>query len=179
MISYRGRKESRLSTRLEGLQLERLESRLLLSAPIIQSLEDSPDPVHENDLLTLTARNVVDPDGGAIVQVRFYRDFNANGTLEVGTDPLMGNGTQIGATNDWQLAQAANWAPGTYYYFAVAEDAAAESNQASPATTIGRVNARPIVTSLTGTPEPVGPGDTLTGRYLHCHGRERPGRLGR
>ena len=162
MISYRGRKESRLSTRLEGLQLERLESRLLLSAPIIQSLEDSPDPVHENDLLTLTARNVVDPDGGAIVQVRFYRDFNANGTLEVGTDPLMGNGTQIGATNDWQLAQAANWAPGTYYYFAVAEDAAAESNQASPATTIGRVNARPIVTSLTGTPEPVGPGDTLT-----------------
>ncbi len=162
MISHRGKKGSRLSTRVEGLLLERLESRLLLSAPIIQSLEDSPDPVHENDLLTLTARNVVDPDGGAIVQVRFYRDSNANGTLEVGTDPLMGNGTQIGATKDWELAQAANWAPGTYYYFAVAEDAAAESNQASPATTIGRVNERPIITSLTGTPEPVGPGDTLT-----------------
>lgn len=97
MISHRGKKGSRLSTRVEGLLLERLESRLLLSAPIIQSLEDSPDPVHENDLLTLTARNVVDPDGGAIVQVRFYRDSNANGTLEVGTDPLMGNGSvQIG-----------------------------------------------------------------------------------
>ncbi len=162
MISHRGKRDRLLSTRLEGLLLERLESRILLSAPIIQSLEDSPDPVHETDVLTLTARNVVDPDGGAIVQVRFYRDSNGNGTLQVGTDPLMGYGTQIGATHDWQLAQTASWSPGTYYYFAVAQDQLGESNQASPAATVGRVNDRPTITSLTGTPQPIGPGDTLT-----------------
>jgi len=74
---------------LPSLELERLENRLLLSAPVIQSLEDQPDPVHEGDMLTLTARQVADPDGGQIVEVRFYRSDDS--TFDAPPTGIQGN----------------------------------------------------------------------------------------
>ncbi|MCK4283703.1 MAG: hypothetical protein KAX44_05250, partial [Candidatus Brocadiae bacterium] len=64
------RGELPLGKKRPSLEVERLESRILLSAPVIQSLEDSPDPVNEGGTLTLTAHTVVDQDGaGQIVEV--------------------------------------------------------------------------------------------------------------
>lgn len=51
--------------------------------------------------MTLTASNVV--DDGSIARVEFYRDNNGNGTLEVGVDTLLGNGTRVGTTTSWTL----------------------------------------------------------------------------
>lgn len=54
--------------------------------------------------MTLTASNVLDDAGtNGIARVEFYRDNNGNGTLEVGTDTLLGNGTRVGTTNSWTL----------------------------------------------------------------------------
>ena len=54
----------------KSLSFERLEPRVLLAAPVITSLEDSPDqvPIYDaslpdNQQLVLTARGVSDPDG--------------------------------------------------------------------------------------------------------------------
>ncbi len=82
------------------LNLEGLEPRLLLSAPVIQSVEDQPDLIEQDDLLTLTARSVTDPDGGSIAGLSFYRSADAvfDGAP---TDPLIGAATQIGVTDEW------------------------------------------------------------------------------
>ncbi len=103
------------------LDLEQLESRLLLSVPVIQSVEDHPDPVEQDDLLALTARSVTDPDGGSITGVSFYH--SADDVFDgAPTDPVIGAAAQIGVTDDWEWSDAATWAPGDYYYFAQATD---------------------------------------------------------
>ncbi len=63
-------------------------------APTVDSLQASPDPVTRPNDITLTALGVDDPDGaGTVAAVEFYRDANGNGTLEVGTDVLLGTDT--------------------------------------------------------------------------------------
>ena len=75
--------------------------------------------------LTLTAAGIRVVSGGSnIAKVSFYRDANKNGTLEVGTDTLLGTDTD--GSNGWNLAVSipSNFKVGTYTYFAQAKDSA-------------------------------------------------------
>lgn len=132
---------------------------MLLSAPVIGKLVDSPDPVEQGNQITLRAEGVVDPDGSDIQEVTFYRSDDS--TFEPGTDPQVGTvNTPLPATTNYELQTAADWSSGLWYYFARATDADAEVS--SPQVTTGSVNAPPVVGSLTGSPEPIAPGDILT-----------------
>jgi hypothetical protein len=98
-----------VASRRMSLKLEQLEQRLLLAAPIIGALQDLPDPVHEGAALTLTALNVKDAiDGDAITSVTFYR--SVNGVFGDGDDVLLGAGSRIGFSDDWNWSGAAAWA---------------------------------------------------------------------
>lgn len=59
------------------------------SPPAIGSLTVSPGTVHQPGNITFTAANITDADGSA-VSVQFYRDVNRNGTIDLGTDQLLG-----------------------------------------------------------------------------------------
>ncbi len=109
--------------------------------PAIDSLTESLS----GDIVTLTANNVTDDAG--VTKVEFYLDANDNGTLEVGTDTFLGNGTQSGS--DWHLAvDTAGWADGTYTMLARAQDTdSAYSNVVSTDTVLE--NAPPEIGSLT------------------------------
>ncbi len=152
----RDRNRKHGKSRKVTLGVEQLESRLLLAAPVIQSLTDTPDPVNQGSNVVLTANNVIDPDGGNIVQVDFYR--SADSVFDPGTDTIVGSDTS--SAGGWSVQAPANWGAGLWYYFAEAEDSAGETSAA--AVTTGTVNALPTVGSLTGDPDAVSPGDTLT-----------------
>ena len=105
------------------------------SPPVIGSLTASPEPVALGSNLTLTASNVVDSDG-SVVGVKFYRDLNGNGSIDVGTDQLLGTGTQSGSTWTWTGATT-GFTLGTDTYLAVATDNSSASS--NTATTTGTV----------------------------------------
>ncbi|NLW51282.1 MAG: hypothetical protein GXY85_10670 [Candidatus Brocadiaceae bacterium] len=157
MISSGGRagRENRQDRRL-SLELEALESRIMLSNPVIAFLADTPDPVHQGGDLTLTAYNVIDGDGDPITGVQFYRSTDA--VLD-GGDTNLGAGVQVAAYN-WAWTGIADWNTGGWHYFAVATNDIMEAS--TPAMAVGTVNALPVVGSLSGSPEPVTLGDTLT-----------------
>ena len=82
-------------------------------------------PVTAGDPVVLTAGNVYDINpGGSIAQVAFYRDSNGNGTLEPGTDTLLGSGAPSNipnASHNWNLTiSTTGMSPGTYTIFAQA-----------------------------------------------------------
>ena len=140
-----------------SLDLEALEQRILLSNPGIGYLSDSPDPVNQGSTLTLVAHNVLDPDGDPIANVKFYRSVdNIANPLN---DTLLGSGVASGS-NNWTFTDNASWASGNWYYFAIAQDPSGHASTA--ALTAGKVNALPTVTSLTGGPQPTGPGSVIT-----------------
>jgi hypothetical protein len=87
--------------------------------PIVSGLQDTPDPVIQGDLLTLTAVGVTDLDG-TISEVRFYRDTNASGTWDAG-DLLLGTDTN-GADGWKQIVDTSGLAVTTHTYFARAFD---------------------------------------------------------
>ena len=103
--------------------------------PAIGSLTASPEPVVLGNNLTLTASNVVDSDG-TVVGVKFYRDVNGNGSIDVGTDQYLGTGTQSGSTWTWTGATT-GFTLGTDTYMAVAMDNGSASS--NTATTTGTV----------------------------------------
>ena len=126
--------------------------------PTIGSVTDAPDPVIKGDDLTLTASGVNDVDGTVGV-VEFYRDENGNGTLETGTDLLLG--TDTNGADGWQTtADTTGWASGMYTYLARAQDNDLLWSYATAAT--GEVNERPTIAALTDSPDPILPGDVLT-----------------
>jgi len=139
-----------------ALELEPLEPRLLLSAPV--SMSDDPDPVHEGDELTLDVVGAVDLD-----EARFFRSADAVFQPDPGQpdpDPQLSATYVAGTLTGWMWRGPADWAPGQWYYFAQARES---GGVWSPeVTTIGTVNARPTVDSLTGGPEPTAPGEILT-----------------
>src|SRR5262249_13657802 len=103
--------------KLLGWSLAILGPRL----PQIGALTVSPNPVTQESNLTLTATNVPDRyPGGTITSVSFYRDANGNGILDA-NDLLVGTNTN--GNNGWSVTTStAGLAPGTYTYFAVAQD---------------------------------------------------------
>ena len=89
-------------------------------APTIGSLSDSPDPVTQPNNLTLTANSVLDSDG-TVEKVEFYRDSNNNGSLDVGTDQLLG--TDSSSSGEWNWTGTTGGFPtGTNRFFARAQD---------------------------------------------------------
>ena len=88
--------------------------------PSIGSLSASPNPVVRGNNLTLTAYSVIG-NGGTVVAVGFYRDTNGNGSIERGTDQLLGLGTQSGTTWTW-TGSTSGFPTGTNTYMARAED---------------------------------------------------------
>ena len=89
-------------------------------APTISSLSDSPDPVTQPNALTLTANGVADSDG-AVTKVEFYRDSNRNGSLDVGTDQLLG--VDNSSSGGWRWEGGTGGFPtGANRYFARAQD---------------------------------------------------------
>ena len=102
------------------------------NAPTIQSLSASPSVVSATGSLTLTASGVADQDGD-LSKVRFYRDANGNGTLETGTDALLGQDQD--GSNGWSMqVSASGLAVGTHKFFAVADDAGGLSSSPVSAT---------------------------------------------
>ncbi|MCF7958164.1 MAG: lamin tail domain-containing protein, partial [Phycisphaerae bacterium] len=68
--------------------------------PAIDSLLVTPDPVVQNEIITLTAVNVSDSDG-VVTTVEFYHDANRNDILDIGIDLFVGSGTNAGADWSW------------------------------------------------------------------------------
>ena len=88
--------------------------------PTIGWLTVLPDPAAMGSDVTLTAENVADANG-TVTSVAFYRDANGTGTLEVGTDDLVGTDTDD--SDGWSVT-ISTWglSAGTYRYFAQATD---------------------------------------------------------
>jgi len=102
-----------------GLSLSHIK---IGGTPTIAALADSPDPVVQNNLLTLTASGVNDSDGW-IVQVDFYRDLNRNGYLDLdGEDQLLGIDNNPAEGWDWTGTVACFPPIGSNRYFARAID---------------------------------------------------------
>jgi len=130
--------------------------------PVIVSLNAGPDPVNQGDNLTLTANGVSDSDG-TVVQVEFYRDSNSSGSLEVGTDLLLGADTSSAGGWTWTGSTAA-FPLGANRYFARAQDNEPEwSNTVTITGTVDPVpNVPPSIVSLSPAPDPVLRGNNLT-----------------
>ncbi len=88
--------------------------------PTITGLTLPTSPVQRPGNATATANGVADPDG-TVAEVRFYRDVNNNGTLDVGTDTLLGTDTD--PAGGWSLTFATTgFGVGNSRIFAVAVD---------------------------------------------------------
>ncbi|MHC5033583.1 MAG: bactofilin family protein, partial [Planctomycetota bacterium] len=99
--------------------------------PTISALVTSPPA----DLLTITALGVQDPDG-TVTEVRFYRDANGDGVLQVEMDIFLGNGTSHSPEWDVQT-NTTDWSSGTHTLFARAYDDDSAYCEASTQVTIG------------------------------------------
>jgi len=87
--------------------------------PQIGSLTASPSPAEIGQDVTLTAWGGTDADG-TVTEVRFYLDSNGSGSLDVGTDELLGV-DDVGP--DWTAVfSTTGRSAGTYRYFAQAKD---------------------------------------------------------
>jgi hypothetical protein len=101
--------------------------------PTIGSFTVNPASVTVGGTVTLTASNVTET-GGTITAVNFYRESNGTAGLQIGSDTLVGSGTQSGTT--WTLGNVATsgLSAGTYTYYAVATDALNVSSNPATAT---------------------------------------------
>ena len=83
---------------------------------------------------TLTASNVTD-SGSTITGVNFYRETNGTSGLQIGSDTLVGAGTQNGTS--WSVsAPTTGFVAGWYTYYAVATDALGVSSAVSSTTSL-------------------------------------------
>ena len=90
--------------------------------PVIGSVAVSAASVTAGTPVTVSA-DVVTDAGAAITSVSFFLETNGTAGLQVGSDPLLGSGTQSGT--DWSISvSTAGLAAGTYTVYAVAADAA-------------------------------------------------------
>jgi hypothetical protein len=106
-------------------------------SPVIGSFAVSPPSVTAGTPVSLSASGVTET-GGTISTVNFYRESNGTSGLQVGSDTLVGTGTQSGTT--WTLSNVSTTglANGTYTYYAVATDTAGvSSSPASAVLTVG------------------------------------------
>ncbi len=113
--------------------------------PTIGSFADSPSSVTVGTPTTLTASNVTETGGtGSITGVNFYRESNGTSGLQIGSDTLVGAGTQSGTT--WTIsASTTGLSAGTYTFYAVANDSNGKSSSvASTTLTVTSSSSTPI-----------------------------------
>ncbi len=125
------------------------------AAPVVGAVMVNVDPIPRNGQFTLTATGVADnqPDtgGGTIARVEFYRDINNNGTLDIGTDLLLGSDTLAagGYTFTGTALNLSTSQPNRF--FARAVDT--EGGVGEPVFVEAEgANSRPNATSMTATP---------------------------
>lgn len=120
------------------------------AAPVIANLNPSAPNVGRNSPFSLSLGSATDDAG--ISKVDFYRDTNGNNALDIGVDTLVG--TDTSPDGGWSITTDTNGLQlGTQRYFAVATDT---NNLASQTitNTINIVNAAPIISAFTVTPNP-------------------------
>lgn len=121
------------------------------SAPVLAGLNAGASPnVGRNTPFTLGFTTASD-DGG-IARIDFYRDSNGNGTLDIGTDTLLG--ADSSADGGWNLATTSgDLGLGQQRYFAKGIDIdGVESTVATAVVTV--VNASPVISEFTVSPNP-------------------------
>lgn len=128
--------------------------------PSIGTLTVSPSTVVAGGSFTLSANNVAEP-GGSVTSVKFYRDTNGTGGLQIGSDTLVGSGTQNGST--WSFTTTTGGlASGSYTFYAVASDAANVSSAAVSAVLTVTNPLKPVIGSFTVSPASVTAGGSIT-----------------
>jgi hypothetical protein len=113
--------------------------------PTIGSFAANPASVTAGTSTTLTAGSVTETGGtGTVTGVNFYRESNGTGGLQIGSDTLVGAGTQSGTT--WTIsAPTTGLAAGTYTYYAVATDSNDHTSTVASATlTVTSSSSTPI-----------------------------------
>lgn len=121
----------------------------LNAAPIITSVSPSPASVLRPAPLTLTANGLSDGDG-TVAAVEFYRDANANGTFEAGSDTLLG--TDSSAAGGFTLSfSTAGFPSGNLTFFARAQDNQGAFS-AAVSTTAGVNSVAPTLAGFTASP---------------------------
>ncbi len=109
------------------------------STPSIGAFTASPTSVTSGGLLTLTASNVAEV-GGTIGSVTFYRESNGAAGLQLGSDTVVGVGTNEGGS--WVLTtQTLGLAGGNYTYYAVATDTSGVSVTATTVVNVAQAAA--------------------------------------
>jgi hypothetical protein len=129
-------------------------------APVIGGFSVSPTSVTTGSSATLTATGVSE-SGGTISSVSFYRESNSTSGLQIGSDTLIGIGTQSGTS--WSIATSTTGlAAAAYTYYAVATDSASVSSAASSTTLVVTAVGSPTIGSFTDNPTSVTAGASTT-----------------
>jgi hypothetical protein len=131
--------------------------------PTIGGFVANPTSVTEGAPTTLTATSVAETGGtGTITGVNFYRESNGTAGLQIGSDTLVGAGTQSGTT--WTLsAPTAGLAAGSYTYYAVATDSNGNSSAVSSTTlTVTAAAGTPTIGGFVANPASVSVGQSTT-----------------
>ncbi|MGO8691137.1 MAG: S8 family serine peptidase [Thermoguttaceae bacterium] len=127
--------------------------------PVIATLAASPGTVPSGATVTLTAQGVAE-SGGAVSSVSFYRDSDGNAQWD-SSDQLIGTITTVSGGQAAITLSTAGLAPGTYQFFARAEDSG--GNWSSPVATTLTVTAVVPPGSNAATAVPVTVGSTTGG----------------
>src|SRR5262249_32918534 len=100
--------------------------------PAIRSFSARPSSVTAGSATTLTPSHVTET-GGTISSVTFYLESNGTSGLQIGSDTLIGTGSQNGTT--WTTSfSTAGLSPGTYVFYAVATDSSGVTSTTASAT---------------------------------------------
>jgi hypothetical protein len=100
------------------------------SAPAIDSLSVSPSAVAQGETVTLAASGDVDGD---LAGVNFYLDVNGSGTIEAGTDLLIGQDSS--GEGGWSVIYVTtDLAAGSHQFLAIAKDAGGMTSSVVTAT---------------------------------------------
>ncbi len=129
-------------------------------APTISALQVNPIMVYQPEYVTISALGVSDSDG-AVNRVEFYRDTNGNGTLEIGSDTLLG--VDVSSSSGWSWSDASGSLPvGTNLYFARARDNDNDwSNTVSGSGVVAPPNNPPTIGSIEGSESSVNQGGNV------------------
>jgi hypothetical protein len=88
--------------------------------PVIGSFTDTSDTVTSGGYVSLYAKNVTESGSGAIAGVRFFRESNGTGGLQIGSDVYVGSG--VYANSMWTVKAPTTGLSGTKTFYAVAYD---------------------------------------------------------
>ncbi len=110
---------------------------IVVNGPVIGSLSITPDTVAAGTPVTLSANNVAEFGNGTLSSVSFYKETNGVDGFQLGSDLLLGTGTQNGSTWNFTFSTSNITTSGVYTFYAVATDnASVTSNTVGQTLTI-------------------------------------------